>query len=260
MDVEKIVLIGAGNVATQMGLSLRSKGYQIEHVYSRTADSARKLASKVDSSFTNNLEQLPGNAHLYIFSVSDHALEEVLRKFPHKELLSVHTSGSMDMNVFEKAGFKRYGVFYPLQTFSKNIPSDFDSIPVFLESARKNDLETIQEIARSLSKDVRVISSEQREILHIAAVFACNFTNHMLAVSDALLRENKLDIGLLHPLIEETMKKARHGKPVDLQTGPAVRNDKNVIEKHLNKLLPSPHFRKIYNFMTGSIQKLNNEK
>ncbi|MFW5777637.1 MAG: Rossmann-like and DUF2520 domain-containing protein [Bacteroidota bacterium] len=260
MDVEKIVLIGAGNVATQIGLSLIKKGYQIERVYSRTIDSARQLARKIDSSFTNDLEQMPANAHLCIFSVSDHALEEVLVKFPHKDLLSVHTSGSMDMSVFERAGFKRYGVFYPLQTFSKDIPSDFDAIPVLIESAMKSDLSVIQKIAGDMSKDVREVSSQQREILHIAAVFACNFTNHMLAVSDLLLRENKLDVSLLYPLIEETIRKVRYGKPIDLQTGPAVRNDKNVIEKHLNKLLSSPHFHKMYNFMTESIQKLNNEK
>ncbi|MFW5759131.1 MAG: Rossmann-like and DUF2520 domain-containing protein [Bacteroidota bacterium] len=260
MDVEKIVLIGAGNVATQIGLSLVKKGYKIESVYSRTIDSARQLARKIDSSFTDDLEQLPAKVHFCIFSVSDHALEEILRKFPHKNLLSVHTSGSMDLNVFEKTGFKRYGVFYPLQTFSKNIPSHFHSIPLLIEADSKSDLDILRKIAGDLSNDVREINSQQREILHVAAVFACNFTNHMLAVADILLRENKLDFGLLYPLIEETIKKVRYAKPIDLQTGPAVRDDKNVIEKHLNKLLPSPHFRKMYNFMTESIQKLSNEK
>ncbi len=260
MSVERIVLIGAGNVATQLGLALKNKGYQIECVFSRTNHSAQQLAQQVNSSFTNDLEELPGNAHLYIFSVSDHALEEVLKRFPHKNLFAVHTSGSMDMDVFKKAGFNRVGVFYPLQTFSKDIYPDFASVPMCLEAEGNHDMKLLREVAGKLSKDVREVNSAQRETLHIAAVFACNFTNHMFAVSDALLRKDGLDIGVLHPLIKETFQKIKHGKPADMQTGPAVRNDENVIEKHLNKLSDMPHFHKMYNFMTESIQKLNSEK
>lgn len=251
-DLKKIVMAGAGNVATHLGLALKDAGCEILQVYSRTQESASLLANKLNCTFTTRTEDLSMGADLYIFSLSDHALEEIIQAFPHKDAFVVHTSGSIGLDAMGRY-FKNCGVFYPLQTFSRDVSLDFGSIPLCLEASDAQHLESLKNLALAISNDVRFISSQQREILHIAAVFACNFTNHLYAIADEILEQEGVDFNILHPLLEETLRKAKQNKPADVQTGPAARNDLPVIQKHLQRLSSLPAYQKIYNFISQSI-------
>lgn len=246
-------MIGAGNVATHLGKALQKAGRNVQQVYSRTPKAASLLATEFNCEYTSDLSGIYPNADLYIFSVSDHALPDLLRNFPHKGVFAAHTSGSHSLQMLTEVGF-RSGVFYPLQTFSKNVIPDFSTIPLCIEASGKDELELLAELASVISHDVRHIDSSQREIIHIAAVFACNFTNHMYAVADDLLEKNNIRFDILFPLLDETLRKAKEKRPVLVQTGPAARNDQNIIEKHVNKLSSLPDYQKLYNFISESIQ------
>jgi len=251
--IQEIVIIGAGNVATHLGKALQKAGRTVQQVYSRTPKAASLLATQLNCEHTSHLSGIYPNADLYLFAVSDYALPDLLRYFPHKGVFAAHTSGSHSMQLLTEAGF-RSGVFYPLQTFSKSIAPNFSNIPLCIEASGQKDLELLNELALAISPDVRHINSSQREIIHIAAVFACNFTNHMYAVADDLLEKSNIRFDILFPLLEETLRKAKEKRPALVQTGPAARNDQNIIEKHVNKLSSLPDYQKLYNFISESIQ------
>ncbi len=257
-SIEKIVLLGAGNVATHLGQALQYNGRRVLQVYSRTIGSAEILARKLDCDFTSDLQYIYPGADLYIFSLADNALEEVLEAFPLKDVFAAHTSGSLPLNILSKAKLQA-GVFYPLQTFSKNTRLDFSNIPLCIEAESKSYFKLLHELASSISQDVRPIDSDQREIIHIAAVFACNFTNHMFTISDELLSKNNISFNILHPLIEETIRKAMQQKPAEVQTGPARRNDQKIMQKHLKQLSSLSDYQKIYTFISQSIIKKSNQ-
>ncbi len=254
--IEKIILIGAGNVATQLGEALQRAGISILQVYSRTPQSAKELSSKLGCNYTHVPGEIQPGADLYLFSVSDNALAEVLNRFPHKSALVAHTSGSIPLAVLQQKGFAG-GVFYPLQTFSKSIKPDFHQIPFCIEATDESYAKRLKQLADKLSHDVRMINSEQRRAIHIAAVFACNFTNHMFAIADELLEQKGITFDILQPLIEETFNKAKNRKPAQVQTGPAVRNDQQIIQKHLDELDSLPDYQNIYNFISQSIIRKN---
>lgn len=232
---QRIVLLGAGNVATHLGVALQQKGFPIVQVYSRTRQSAQELGEKLHTDFTTDLSAINPDADIYIFSVKDAVLPELLDEMDDFSGLFVHTAGSVPLSVFEGHA-SRFGVLYPLQTFSKNRVLTFDHIPIFVEANFKEDENLLKEVAAQLSQRVIPLSSEKRKYLHLAAVFACNFTNHMYALSSEILEENNLDGSLLSPLIEETAAKIKELHPKEAQTGPAVRYDKGVIDRHLSML------------------------
>ena len=258
-DLKKIVMAGAGNVATHLGLALKDAGCEILQVYSRTQESASLLANKLNCTFTTRAEDLSKGADLYIFSLADHALEEIMQAFPHKDAFVVHTSGSIGLDVMGRH-LKNCGVFYPLQTFSRDVSLDFGSVPLCLEASDTLHLESLKNLALSISNNVHFINSQQRETLHIAAVFACNFTNHLYSIADEILEQEGVDFDILHPLLEETLRKAKQNKPADVQTGPAARNDLPVIQKHLQRLSSLPAYQKIYNFISQSITESKKKK
>lgn len=251
-EIEKVVFMGAGNVATQLGLALRDAGIDILQVYSRTEQSAALLARKLGCSYTTRMEDIIQGADLYIFSVADKALAQLVEEFPNKDSFVVHTSGSIGIEVLQKQEL-RYGVFYPLQTFSKQVTINFRHIPICLEAQDEIHLKLLKKLAAQISKDVRQVTSEQRATLHVAAVFACNFTNHMFAIADDILQQAGLQADILHPLIEETFRKIKNHKPADVQTGPAVREDYQVMERHVEQLGSLPDYQKIYTFISQSI-------
>lgn len=255
--IEKVVMIGAGNLATQLGLALARKNIAIRQVYSRKAESAKALAEKLNTAFTNDLGELATDADLYIVAVKDTAISEVLENLSLREdQLVVHTAGSIPMSVFE--GFTpNYGVFYPLQTFSKEREVDFSTIPICLEASHPSILMKLQGLAGKLSGTVRQINSEERKTLHLAAVFTNNFVNHLYAIGADLLHTQKLDFELLKPLIRETASKVEEIQPIVAQTGPARRDDQNVIQAHLKMLDNQPDYRKIYSFVSESIFRLH---
>ena len=224
----KIVFIGAGNLATQLSAEIQKKVFDIIHVYSKTIESASALGNILNCNYTNNLSEINTQADLYIFSVKDSALPEVLPLINIENGIAVHTAGSVSMNIF-KPFFKNYGVFYPLQTFSKSRKVDFSNIPFFIEGSDLNVINILKDAASEISDKVYFIDSEQRKQLHLSAVFACNFTNHMYDIASKILKENNIPFEALKPLIRETADKIDVLSPNDAQTGPAVRYDENII-------------------------------
>jgi len=248
----KIVMLGAGNLATNLAMAFRRGGHEIVQVYSRTQASAEQLARKTVSEATTRLNRLVHDADLYVLSVRDDAIKTVLDAFPFSEGFLVHTAGSVDMEVLRGyAG--NYGVLYPLQTFSKERTIDFSGIPLCLEANNRESLEFLDRLASDISGDIRHISSEQRAHIHVAAVFACNFSNFMLANAEQILSKEQISFDILAPLIRETMEKALQGSPAQLQTGPARRGDQQTMERHLNLLARSSKLQNLYSFVSNAI-------
>lgn len=276
----KIVLIGAGNLATHLGKALHAAGYDMLQVFSRTMQSAETLASLLDAEPLTDIAQVRDDADVYIFSVKDSALVQLVaqlcrheadglgedgavnalckaKKGEHERVF-LHTAGSMPMSVFEGMA-QHYGVLYPMQTFSKQREVDFSIIPCFVEANDEFALKQIEGLAREISGRVYQLSSEDRKYLHLSAVFACNFANHCYAISQELLEEHGIPFDVMLPLINETAAKVHEMKPKDAQTGPAVRYDENVIDKQSKLLENHPHFKKVYDSMSKSIHGLNAE-
>ena len=251
-----IVLVGAGNLATNLGKALYRKGFRIVQVYSRTKESAKTLANIVEAEYTTDLQELSNEAQLYIVSLKDAVVGQLLPELvcSRQKSLWVHTAGSIPMDVWEGLT-ERYGVFYPMQTFSKQREVDFSEIPVFVEGNTFADTCFLKEVAAALSHKVYEVDSERRRHLHLAAVFACNFTNHMYALAAELLEKYQLPFDVMLPLIDETARKVHKLEPHQAQTGPAVRYDENVINRHLQLLADNPRLQEIYKILSESIHK-----
>lgn len=249
----KIVFVGAGNLATRLSLAMQRVGMQIGQVYSHTAESAGQLAGRLGCPWTTDLSALQPDADLYVFSLKDTVLEEVIAGVKPNNGLWIHTAGSMPMTVFEGHA-SRYGVLYPLQTFSKGREVNFDVIPLFLEANTDKEGAYLKNIATALSENVRFLSSEKRRHLHLAAVFACNFTNHIYTLAYKLLEKEEIPAEVLLPLIDETVAKIHTMSPAAAQTGPAICYDENVINKHL-AMLDDPDMKAIYQLLSRSIHK-----
>lgn len=249
-----IVFIGSGNVATQMGLALKKAGHNILQVYSRSPSSRRALAIRLRSQPINSLKKTDLTADLFIIAIKDDAVNSIVKQLKVNDKLVVHTSGSLPLKILKTVS-ANFGVLYPLQTLSKNKIVDFSSVPLCIEANTKVNEKKLQTIAYSISKHVHLVDSEKRKVLHLAAVFACNFTNHMYALAEKLLRKNKLPFELLLPLIQETADKIKQASPSIMQTGPAIRNDKSIMKAHMILLSKQKRIKKIYKLMSQSIMK-----
>ncbi|MFP3859519.1 MAG: Rossmann-like and DUF2520 domain-containing protein [Bacteroidales bacterium] len=255
----EIVFLGAGNLATNLALNLKEAGYNIKQVYSRTIQSARDLADITNAAYTNNLSQVADEADLFIVAVKDDAIEEVLKDIKIKKGLLVHTAGSVPLDVLSKY-HGDFGVFYPLQTFSKQKRVEFNNIPICLEANSGKNMALLDTIAGKLTNRVYHLSSEERLYIHIAAVFACNFTNFMFVSAERLLKEKNIPFSIIHQLIRETTEKAYQGSPASLQTGPAIRNDRKTIDKHLKLLADDELFQNLYRFVSNTIIQYYNKE
>ncbi|HAN18705.1 MAG: hypothetical protein A2X13_13215 [Bacteroidetes bacterium GWC2_33_15] len=251
-----IAILGSGNVATHLAKALFNSGYKIKTIYSRTLESAKELALNVKSDFTNNLVQVPDDADLYVLALKDEILEYIVQHLKVRHGIVVHTAGSISIEIFENT-FNNFGVFYPLQTFTKGRNIDFSNVPLCIEANNEQTKNKLFELARSLTNQADFIDSEKRKKIHLAAVFACNFSNHMYSVALHLLSEQDVDFKKLEPLIKETVNKAINLSPDKAQTGPALRNDKKVIDEHIEMLNNYPEFQKIYKLISESIYKIN---
>jgi Uncharacterized conserved protein len=250
-----VVFIGAGNLATSLAMEMKHCGINIKQVYSRTTESAKLLADVIGCEWSTDIKEINADADLYIFAVKDTALAELISNMKPNKGMWVHTAGSMPISVFE--GFaKRYGVLYPLQTFSKSRSVNFSNVPFLIEAQRTEDLSLLEELAGQITNDVRHITSEQRKQVHISAVFACNFTNHLYHIAWELLEEKGISPDIILPLISETAAKVQEMNPAKAQTGPAIRYDENVINKHLD-LLDDEGIRELYLKLSESIHKMN---
>jgi predicted short-subunit dehydrogenase-like oxidoreductase (DUF2520 family) len=249
----KITLIGSGNVAQHLIKAFaKSELVEIAQVFSRKKET---LASLIEfDKIVDDFQDLK-EADLYIIAVTDNAITEVSVQLPFINQLVVHTSGTASIETLDDKN--RKGVFYPLQTFSKNKDVDFSVIPICLEAENKFDFRVLDTVAKSISKAVFPINSEQRKALHVAAVFVNNFTNHLYQIGQEICEENKVPFEILKPLIQETADKINTLNPTDAQTGPAKRNDSTTIEAHL-EYLTNKNQKNIYKILTQSIQ--NNGK
>lgn len=258
MELKNIIIIGAGNVATHLATALLKAGYNIRQIYSRTEASASELANQLGCPYTTHIGSVASDGDLYIVSVKDSALNTLLaplvQQAPHA--LFVHTAGSVPMNIWQGLT-ERYGVLYPMQTFSKQRPVNFQEVTFFTEAHSPEDLQALNKIAANLGSKAYEASSEQRRYLHIAAVFACNFANHMYAIADHLLSTHGLPFEAMLPLIDETTRKVHKLSPVAAQTGPAQRYDENVINKHLEMLQNEPRLATIYEQVSKNIHEYN---
>ena len=249
----KVVFIGSGNLATHLSLAMKGAGIEVVQVYSQTESHASLLANKLSCSYTTEPEFIVVDADVYIFSVKDSALLDLIHKIPQNKGLWLHTAGSVPMGVFE--GYNdRYGVLYPLQTFSKNRDIDFSIVPVFIESNSAGDEAYLLSFAGKPTRQVISLSSEKRKHLHLAAVWACNFTNHMYLMASKILQEQSLSEAFLLPLIDETAAKVHQLSAREAQTGPAIRYDENIIEKHI-ELLSDPNMKELYRLISRTIHK-----
>lgn len=249
----KITLIGSGNVAQHLIKAFaKSELVEIAQVFSRKKET---LASLIEfDKIVDDFQDLK-EADLYIIAVTDNAISEVSAQLPLNNQLVVHTSGTASIDTLDAKN--RKGVFYPLQTFSKNKEVDFSVIPICLEAENTFDFRVLDTVAKSISKAVFPINSEQRKALHVAAVFVNNFTNHLYQIGHEICEENKVPFEILKPLIQETADKINTLNPTEAQTGPAKRNDSTTIEAHL-EYLTNENQKNIYKILTQSIQ--NNGK
>ena len=253
----KVTLIGAGNLATQLGKSLKKTGVTISQVYSRTEESARTLGELLEAEWLTDIKALRDEADVYIFSVKDSALSELITEVckGRGDKLFLHTAGSMPMSCFEGKAL-HYGVFYPMQTFSKSKDVNFERIPVFIEG---NSIETenvIRSLTNKLSQRVIRLSSADRKYLHLAAVWACNFTNYCYTVASDILSEHGIPFDVMLPLINETTEKIQNISPKEAQTGPAVRGDKNVMSQQLELMSDRADLQELYKMLSKGINPL----
>lgn len=244
----KVILLGSGNVATHLFQAFsKASDVEVVQVFSRTL--SKDFPESIQ---TSNFSQIL-EADVYITCVSDNAIATVSNQLQFENRLVVHTSGSTDLEVLT-AKNKR-GVFYPLQTFSKNKSVDFTKIPICLETEITSDYATLEKLANSISNSVHKINGKQRKALHVSAVFVCNFTNHLYQIGNEICNKNNIPFQILQPLIEETAQKIKSLSPEEAQTGPALRNDTKTIEKHID-FLTNENQKEIYKILTKSIQNV----
>lgn len=251
-----IVFIGAGCMGNALAGSLFEAGCFIKQVYSRNQEHARQLAEAVDATYTDRVEDIDTDAALYFLTLTDAALADHLQLFtalaPSKGIF-IHTSGSVSMRVFE-GHCTRHGVLYPMQTVSRGRTVSFRNVPLFVEGSDSVTQNLLKALATLISDKAQVANSTQRRSLHIAAVFCCNFTNHMYALADELLSKYDLPFDLMLPLIRETARKVEQISPRQAQTGPAIRGDENVMRSHLALLDDEPAMKRIYELLSNHIR------
>lgn len=250
-----VVMIGSGNVAWHLAPALENIGLKVTTVYSPNLSNAKVLTQCLyEASATTSLDFSDINASLFIIAINDQAIEEVAKELIlPEEAIVVHTSGSQSIDTLAYIPTEHTGVFYPLQTFTKVKKVNFTNIPLLIESEDKFTKNTLLKIANQLSHEVRHVDSEDRKALHVSAVFACNLTNHLFTIAEKLLAEKQLDFNLLKPLITETISKSLELGPQHAQTGPAIREDTETLEKHMQYLVSNEDFACIYRIITQNI-------
>ena len=248
----EIVLLGSGNIATHIGKAFKMAGQTITQVWSRSFERATELANSVGATAVNEISDIITTADLYIMAVNDDAIRNVAEKLQIAKGVLVHTSGTVSMEVLDGITEKT-GVFYPIQTFSKAKAVDLRQVPIAVEGSSEEVTATLHSAASRLSEKVFEMTSIQRRSVHVAAVFACNFSNHMYVLAQETLKEQNLSFDLLRPLIAETALKVQTSLPSSVQTGPAIRDDQSTMEKHLQLLNDNPDLRELYEKLSQSI-------
>lgn len=258
MNRYHISFAGAGRVASSLCTALYRAGHSIDTIVSQRGESARRLASQCNAEWSSELI-FPASSRIVMVSVPDARLPGVLEDIRYGSgTLIAHTAGSFGLEVFPETITDK-GVLYPLQTFSPGRAIEFKGLPFLIESDRKSSEEILTGIASSIGGSSYYFDTKKRRLLHLAAVFVCNFTNFMLTSGKKITDQSGIDFKILEPLIRETVAKAIEEGPENAQTGPAFRNDKNTIEKHLNLLADSPELQRVYRTITESIMNHYNK-
>jgi predicted short-subunit dehydrogenase-like oxidoreductase (DUF2520 family) len=262
MNKITVTMIGAGNVAWHLAPALDNAGIVVKQVYSRSKKKARELTSRLyQAEATDSLDFSKSTSELFLVAVSDAAIESVAREIilPDYAIIA-HTSATMPVSSLEFAGTSRMGVFYPLQTFTQNKKIDFRQVPLLLESTDKQTSRALLHVAESISDEVWEIEEDKRLALHVAAVFANNFSNHMVKIAEDIVQANGLSLSMLLPLLQETCRKIIAIGPEAAQTGPARRGDMVTINRHLDHLRDSGPLLDLYASLSRHIQETYEEE
>jgi predicted short-subunit dehydrogenase-like oxidoreductase (DUF2520 family) len=245
-------VIGAGNVAWHLAKRLFVRGYSIRCVFSRNLSHATLLAKQLKAEAVDNITSVPVS-DLYLFSVKDDAYREIISAFPKTKAICVHTSGSLEMDILENLS-DCYGVLYPFQSFSKDKFITFEQVPLCVEASNHQTEQFLMEFARVISPITYYLNTEQRAYLHLAGVFASNFSNALYVIAQQILQQRNIDFKIILPLIKETVEKVNNLSPIEAQTGPAVRNDVGIINKHI-EMINNTDLKVLYQLLSNIIQK-----
>ena len=245
----KIILLGAGNVGHHLSKAF-DKSTEIDLVQWYSRDNSKVSYNDIDTEIINDLSKIK-SADIYVISISDSYVGKISEKLNVSEKLVVHTSGSLDLSIIDKKN--RRGVFYPLQTLSKNKEIELAKVPICIESENNKDLVLLETISKYIGCKTYKIDYNERKILHLAAIFSNNFVNHMFTIAKEILDDKNLDFNILKPLINETVDKIHKLDPENVQTGPAIRNNNEIILNHVKTLKKDDH-KKLYELMTKLIK------
>ena len=243
----KLVVLGTGNVASHLILAFsKSQNVQVIQIYNHKAGSLKAFSEFNTTTHLNELYK----ADVYLICIKDDYVKNLADKINRPEAIVAHTSGSLPL----LHSPNRNAVFYPLQTFSKEKEINFKDLPICIETQHTSDYKILKDIANNLNAKVYQVDSQQRQDLHLAAVFVCNFVNHLYHIGQDICAQKDLPFEILQPLIKETADKINFKNPKDAQTGPAIRQDQTTINRHINQL-ENPNYQEIYRYLTTSIQK-----
>jgi predicted short-subunit dehydrogenase-like oxidoreductase (DUF2520 family) len=250
-----ISFIGAGNLAWHLAPALDNSSYAVKEVFSQNSKHAEDLTDRLyQAEVKATLDFSTSDSRIFIVAVTDNAIKEVAQEIilPDQALL-IHTSGSVSIDELNYAASAAAGVFYPLQTFTKNRKAEFKSLPIFVESNDPDAEELLFEMGRAVGGSIQKMDSEQRAKLHLAAVFASNFSNHMLTMASQLSEQNDIPFDWFKPLIRETIEKCLALGPINAQTGPAKRGDLEILDKHLEELKDDEKVAELYRLISQHI-------
>ena len=250
-----VTFIGSGNLAWHLAPALDNTDFAVREVYSANPKNADALVEKLyEAKTVASLDFSLSKSRIFVICVTDDAIGEIAQQLilPNNAIV-IHTSGSQPLSILGYLGTLNIGVFYPLQTFTKIKRVDFKDVPIFIESENHATEKILREMAKTISKKVLKVSSAERKAIHVAAVFASNFTNHMLTLSKEIMADHKLDFDLLKPLIVETINKALAIGPEKSQTGPAKRGDLEILDNHMQFLSSDERIAEIYKVISQHI-------
>jgi predicted short-subunit dehydrogenase-like oxidoreductase (DUF2520 family) len=253
-DAPKIVIVGAGNVGGHLAKRFEKQGVKVLQVLTRHWEKHETLHHELNAQFITAFAEMSDAADAYILAVNDDAIEEVaaqIKQHLGNQLLA-HTSGATPSTILTPYS-NRYGILYPLQTFSEVRAQDWEQLPVCVDANMEKDLAFLHDLALRLSPKVYDINDAQRSILHVAAVFVNNFSNYLFQIAEEISRKEKIPFELLKPLIVETAAKVQNHSPTDMQTGPARRGDMATLQKHLQYLDQYPDYQTLYQTMSDLI-------
>jgi predicted short-subunit dehydrogenase-like oxidoreductase (DUF2520 family) len=251
--IKKVTIIGSGNVATQIGIALKRSNIIIKQVISRNKRTGQTLANELDCTYSSQLSLIEPT-DLIMISTNDDSIEHICHNIP--DYPTVHTSGNTSIKVLKTK--RKFGVIYPVQSLQKEDNINFQHIPICIEASSNVFKKEITQFVSNISKAIFYLNSNERQYIHLSAVIACNFTNHLYYIAKELLDEKKLDFDILKPLIISNANKIKTHNPIANQTGPAKRKDTKTIKEHL-ELIDNIEYKKIYNLISNNIIEKHGE-